>query len=55
MIEVCIDYFTVAVIKYHGQGNLWKKDFILAYSSEGEPWVPRSRGGSIEQVPRAES
>jgi hypothetical protein len=31
-IDMCISYFSVAMIKYHDQNKLMKKDFILVYT-----------------------
>lgn len=31
----CIRYFSMAMMKHHHQGNLYKKEFVLAYSLRG--------------------
>ena len=41
--DKCIVYF-VAVIKYNGQSNLWKKELILVYDSR---WNVQNGEGSM--------
>lgn len=33
--DICINYFSITVTKYHGQGNLQKKMFNLTCGSRG--------------------
>lgn len=45
----CISYFSV-VMKHHDQGNLWKKEFGLAYLPEGSESIPVGKRGSLGQA-----
>lgn len=33
---LCISYMSAAVIKYHKQDNIYKKEFTWAYNSNGK-------------------
>lgn len=35
MEEGCASYCSTVMIKYHGQGNLWKAEYLLTHSPKG--------------------
>lgn len=49
-VRAHIGYFSVAVINYHDQRNLWKKEFIWAQSSrEGEAVMLTKHGSKTQK------
>lgn len=47
---VCSRYFSIVVMKHHDQGNLRKREFILAYGSRGRVHDSRVEAASPDMM-----
>jgi hypothetical protein len=49
----CLSCFSVAAIKHHGQGNLWKAEFIWTSGSRGleTTMLEQRRDQEAESIP----